>query len=66
MSVLWKKIEFYGEKSGDRNRNWDLSQSPGLVSGGQSPNIVNVFKAIKPLTMALKNHIYGLRSYTSS
>ena len=66
MSVLWKKIEFYGEKSGDRNRNWGLSQSPGLVSGGQSPNIVNVFKAIKPLTMVLKNHIYGLTSYTSS
>ena len=34
MSVLWKKIEFYGEKSGDRNRNWGRSQSPGLVLGG--------------------------------
>ena len=54
MSVLWKKIEFYKEKSGDRNRNWGLSQSPGVVSGGHRPNILNVFKVIKPLTLALK------------
>ena len=54
MSVLWKKIEFYKEKSGDRNRNWGLSQSPGVVSGGHRPNILYVFKVIKPLTLALK------------
>ena len=54
MPVLWKKIEFYKEKSGDCNRNWGLRQSPGVVSGGLRPNIFNVFKAIKPPTIALK------------
>ena len=54
MFVFWKKSEFYKEKSGDRNRNWGLDQNPGVVSGRHGPNIFNVFKAIKPLTMALK------------
>ena len=66
MFVLWKKIEFYNEKSGHRNPNWVLSQSPGVVSGGHKRNIFNVFNAIKPLTVAFKKTIHGLRSYTSS
>ena len=32
-------------------------------TGGKYPNI---FKTIKRLTMALKNYIYGVRSYDSS
>ena len=54
MSILWMKIEFYKGKSGDPNRNWGLSQNLGMVLGGLSPNLFNVFKSIKPLTMALQ------------
>ena len=64
MSVFWKKSEFYKEKSGDRNRNWGLDQNPGVVSGRHGPNIFNVFKAIKPLTMALKKTIFMVEEVT--
>ena len=50
MSVLWKKIEFYKGKGGDRNRKLFLGQSPGGVSGSKT----HVFKTIKWLTMSLK------------
>ena len=66
MSALWNKTEFYKEKSGHCNCNWGQSQSPGVVSRGHRPNIFNEFKAIKPLTMALKNSVHDLRCYTSS
>ena len=46
-------MEFYKEKSGDHNCSWGLSKSPDSF-WGQSPNIFNLFKAVKPLTMALK------------
>ena len=47
-------MEFYKEKSGDHNCSWGLSQSPDMVSGGKAQIFFNIFKAVKPLTMALK------------
>ena len=56
MSALLKEIEFYKKKA-DRS----------LVGfQGVEPRLLNVFKAIKQLTMALKNYVQGLRIYTSS
>ena len=72
MSILWKKIEFYKGQTDCEAiviAAWGLDQSPGGLSEGkvQKPFwLFNVFKAIKRLTMALKNYIHGLRCYTSS
>ena len=60
MSVFWKKIEFYKGKN-DRKAivfaTWDLKQSPvRLLRAKRSKQFwfFNIFKAIKPLTMAFK------------
>ena len=72
MSVWWKNIEFYKEKSDCKAiaiAAWGLRPSLVGISRGQNPKIVllfNVFKAIKRLTTALKIYIHGLRSYTIS
>ena len=72
MSIFWKKIEFYKGKSVCKVivfAAWSLGHSPGGLSGDKGPNFLafqSLFNQIKWLTMALKNCIHHLRSYTSS
>ena len=72
MSVLFKEIKFYKGKSYCKEiviAAWNLGKIPGGVSGGKAPKIFwlfNVFKAINQPTMAIKDYIHGLISYTSS
>ena len=72
MDILLKEIEFYKEKSDSKAiivAAWSLVQIPGGISGGKVPEIFwlyNVFKAVKQSTMALKDHVHGIRSHASS
>ena len=72
MSSLWKKIEFYKGKSNYKAiviAAWICGAEPlwGFRSKAQTICwLFNDFKAIKQLTMALRNYILRLRSYTSS